>query len=271
MKDNFLARIVRQRRASIDPLTDFAALRRQAEAARTARQPHALRRALCRGLGIHIIGEFKRASPSAGMIRDDVAAAAAARTYARAGVSAISVLTEPHYFHGSLDDVREVRGAVDVPILRKDFIVHETQIDEAAIAGADAVLLIVAALAERELTALMREAQSLQLDALIEVHSADEMRRAGDVGAELIGVNNRDLASLDVSLDTSVQLAALAPAGAVLISESGIKTPDDVARLAACGYRAFLIGESLMRAADPGALISKFRAAAAEPVNVSTE
>jgi indole-3-glycerol phosphate synthase len=271
LKDNFLDRIVRQRRASIDQSADFAALRRQAEAATEKREPHALRAALSTESRIHVIGEFKRASPSAGVIRDDLDAAAAARTYAQAGVSAISVLTEPQYFHGSLDDVRDVRGTVDVPILRKDFIVHGSQIDEARLAGADAVLLIVAALTDDELAALLRKAESLRLDALVEVHSADEMRRAANSGAELIGVNNRDLSTLEVSLDTSVELAPLAPAGVVLISESGIKTPADVARLAACGYRGFLVGESLMRAVDPGALITKFRAAAAEPVNVGSQ
>jgi indole-3-glycerol phosphate synthase len=271
LKDNFLDRIVRQRRASIDHSADFAALCREAEAAAEKRPRHAFRTALRVAPGVHIIGEFKRASPSAGVIREDLDAAAAARTYAQAGVSAISVLTEPQYFRGSLDDVRDVRSTVDVPILRKDFIVHESQIDEACIAGADAVLLIVAALTDPELGALRRKAESLHLDALIEVHSAEEMRRAESVGAELIGVNNRNLSTLKVSLETSVQLASYAPASAVLISESGIKTPADVARLAACGYRGFLVGESLMRAADPGALITKFRAAAVEPVNVAAE
>jgi indole-3-glycerol phosphate synthase len=268
MSDNFLQRIVRQRRESIDFSADFAALRARAESAAGTRVPNRLRSAIS-GEGVHIIGEFKRASPSAGIIRDNVAAAPIAQTYARAGVAAISVLTEPNFFHGSLADIEEVRRASDLPILRKDFIVHESQIYEAALAGADAVLLIVAALPDAELTALLETADALALDVLVEVHTADEMQRAASAGAALIGVNNRDLGSLQVSLETSINLGRLAPSGAVLISESGIKTADDVARLSRAGYRGFLIGESLMRAADPAALIAKFRAAASEPVKLA--
>jgi indole-3-glycerol phosphate synthase len=185
-----------------------------------------------------------------------------AQTYARAGVAAISVLTEPRFFRGSLADIEQVRAAAELPILRKDFIVHSSQIYEAAIAGADAVLLIVAALSDTELTALLACAEVLGLDALVEVHTAEEMQSAATAGAALIGVNNRDLGSLEVSLDTSVRLAPRVPAGAILVSESGIHTADDVARLSAAGYRSFLIGESLMRSADPAGLIAKFQAAA---------
>jgi indole-3-glycerol phosphate synthase len=268
MSDNFLHQIVRQRRESIDMAADFGALRARAESAAANRIPHRLRSALS-SEGVQIIGEFKRASPSAGIIRDKVAPAPIAQAYAKAGAAAISVLTEPNFFHGSLADIEEVRRATDLPILRKDFIVHRSQIDEAAIAGADAVLLIVAALPAAELTALLNAADSLGLDALVEVHTADEMQRAADAGAALIGVNNRDLGSLQVSLETSLRLAGIAPSGAILISESGIKTADDIARLSRAGYRGFLIGESLMRAADPAALIAKFRAAASEPVKLA--
>jgi indole-3-glycerol phosphate synthase len=268
VSDNFLQRIVRQRRESIDLTADFEALRARAEAAAAGRASSRLRSALG-GEGVHVIGEFKRASPSAGTIRDDVAPAPIAQTYTRAGVAAISVLTEPNFFRGSLVDIEEVRRVTDLPILRKDFVVHESQISEAAIAGADAVLLIVAALTSAELAAFRESAESLGLDALVEVHTAEEMQRAADSGAALIGVNNRDLGSLQVSLDTSVHLARVAPANAILVSESGIKTPDDVTRLAAAGYRGFLIGESLMRAADPAALIAKFRAAAPEAMRLS--
>ena len=268
MSDNFLHQIVRQRRESIDLSADFAVLRARAESAAASRISHRLRSALSRE-GVHIIGEFKRASPSAGVIRNDVAPAPIAQTYAHAGVAAISVLTEPNFFCGSLADIEEVRRATDLPILRKDFIVHESQIHEAAIAGADAVLLIVAALPDAELTALFETADALGLDALVDVHSAGEMQRAADSGAVLIGVNNRDLGSLQVSLETSVRLGSVAPSGAILISESGIKTADDIARLSRAGYRGFLIGESLMRAADPAALIAKFRAVASEPVKLA--
>ena len=268
MSDNFLLQIVRQRRESIDLSQDFGALRDRAEAAAATKLAHRLLSALGTE-GVHIIGEFKRASPSAGVIRNDVAPAPVAQTYTRAGVSAISVLTEPNFFQGSLADVEEVRRVTSVPILRKDFTVHDSQIYEAAIAGADAVLLIVAALSDEELTAFLRTAESVGLDALVEVHSAEEMCRAADAGAALIGVNNRDLGSLLVSLDTSMALAQHAPTEAILISESGIKSPDDVARLCSAGYRGFLIGESLMRAADPAVLIAKFRAAPSESMNVA--
>lgn len=268
MSKNFLQRIVRQRRESLDPSADVPALRERAEAAVVGRVPHRLQSAL-HGEGLHVIGEFKRASPSAGMIRDDVAPAPIAQTYARAGVAAISVLTEPNFFRGSLADIEEVRRVTDLPVLRKDFIVHPSQIYEAALAGADAVLLIVAALDNAELSALLETTDALGLDALVEVHTVDEMRRASDSRAALIGVNNRDLGSLQVSLDTSVHLARVATGDAILVSESGIKTADDVARLAGAGYRGFLIGESLMRAADPAALIAKFRAAAPEAMKFS--
>ncbi|MEP6955762.1 MAG: indole-3-glycerol phosphate synthase TrpC, partial [Chthoniobacterales bacterium] len=180
-------------------------------------------------------------------------------SYERAGVSAISVLTESDFFHGSLDDLREVRRASGLPILRKDFTIDEAQIYEAALAGADAILLIVAALTDPELTSFRATAEALGLDALIEVHTADEMRRAVDLGAELLGVNNRDLFTLQVSVETSLCLAPLAPPGALLISESGLSSLDDFRRLAAVGYRGFLVGESLMRAADPAALLAEWR------------
>jgi indole-3-glycerol phosphate synthase len=268
VNDNFLQRIVRQRRESIDFSADLEALRLRAEAARAGCVGHRLQSALA-GEGVHVIGEFKRASPSAGLIRDDVAPAPIAQTYARAGVAAISVLTEPNYFRGSLADIEEVRRVTELPILRKDFIVHPSQIYEAALAGADAVLLIVAALNDSELSQLLMTTHRLGLDPLVEVHTAAEMERAVNCGAVLLGVNNRDLGSLQVSLDTSLQLARFAPADVILVSESGIKTADDVACLACAGYRGFLIGESLMRVADPAALIARFRHAAPGAMKLS--
>lgn len=199
-----------------------------------------------------IIAEIKRASPSKGVIREGVDPASLARDYQAGGAAAISVLTEADHFQGSLDDLCAVRAAVELPILRKDFIFEEYQLYEAAAAGADAILLIVAALDDEELKGLRRTAEDdLGLDALVEVHTAREMQRAIDSRATLIGVNNRNLHSLEVSLKTSIELAPLAPAKAFLVSESGIETSEDIHRLRLCGYRAFLIGESLMRAEDP--------------------
>jgi indole-3-glycerol phosphate synthase len=165
---------------------------------------------------------------------------------------AVSVLTEEDYFGGSLDDLRAVRKTVSVPILRKDFVFDEYQVYESAAAGADAVLLIVAALDDEPLVRLRRITEDeLGMDSVVEVHTAGEMTRAAACGAQAIGVNNRDLRTFTVSLETSVQLAPIAPTGSVLISESGIESADDIRRLRSVGYRAFLIGESLMRADDP--------------------
>ena len=180
--------------------------------------------------------------------------------YEAGGAAAISVLTEPEFFKGSLDDLRAARATTQLPILRKDFIVDEIQIVEAAAAGADAILLIVAALSDAELSRFRILAEEeLGLDALVEVHDPTEMRRAVECGATFIGVNNRNLRTFVTSLETSIELAALAPSGATLVSESGISSRADIQRLRQCGYRAFLIGESLMRAPDPGALLKSLR------------
>ncbi len=257
-KENFLAEILERRRAHVD--NAIAADPVEALRSRAGKARRRFSSALTNGGGIKVIGEFKRASPSLGVIRADADPTAIAAIYEQAGVSAISVLTEPDFFRGSLDDLRAVRAATDLPILRKDFVVAESQIDEAALAGADAVLLIVAALSDAELRRLRERAEDeLGLDALVEVHAADEMERAAACGASLIGVNNRDLRTFVTSLETSVTLSALAPAGATLISESGISRSDDIARLTSCGYRGFLIGESLMRAEDPAGLIRELR------------
>ncbi len=176
--------------------------------------------------------------------------------YERGGACAISILTEPQFFRGSLDDLRQARALTELPILRKDFIVDEFQIYEAAAAGADAVLLIVAALTDAELSRFRELAEGeLGLDALVEVHDAAEMERAAACGAKLIGVNNRDLRTFVTLLATSEALAPAAPAGSILVSESGISSRADIDRLRGCGYRGFLIGESLLRADDPAALL----------------
>lgn len=230
----------------------IALLRESAVAARRAAKPHALLSALNQGARLNIIAEFKRRSPSKGLIRAAAEPLDFAHDYERGGAAAISVLTEEDYFAGSLEDLRVIRESVTLPILRKDFIVDEYQVYESAAAGADALLLIVAALADDELRSLRELAEDqLRMDALVEVHTSEELQRAIATGAKLIGINNRDLRTFDVSLETSVRLASEAPTDAVLISESGLNTAHDLRRLAEHGFKGFLIGESLMRAPAP--------------------
>jgi indole-3-glycerol phosphate synthase len=221
---------------------------------------------LSRSGTVNIIAECKRRSPSRGVLRAAYDPVAIARGYERAGAAAISVLTEPGFFDGSLAHLESVRQAVALPLLRKDFIVDEYQLLEARAAGADAILLIVAALEDRQLGALSSAAAALDLAALVEVHSADECRRALAAGAAIIGVNNRNLRTLDVGLNASREVAALLPAGAIGISESGLKTPADLLAMKSLGYQAFLIGERFMIEPDPGAalagLIGSLKAAA---------
>ncbi|MEP6685506.1 MAG: indole-3-glycerol phosphate synthase TrpC [Verrucomicrobiota bacterium] len=262
-KGNFLEEILARRRKQVvqdRAICDPRVLQREAEHTREARSPHRLRRALQQNSGINIIGEFKRASPSLGFIRRDAQVSEIIALYEKAGVCAVSILTEPEFFHGSLEDLRQARSVTELPILRKDFIIDEYQIYEAAAADADAILLIVAALTDSHLLSLRALAEDeLELDTLMEVHTAEEMQRASDSGAKLIGVNNRDLRTFESALEISVELAALAPADATLVSESGISSRADIERLSRCGYRGFLIGESLMRAEDPAALVRSLR------------
>jgi indole-3-glycerol phosphate synthase len=197
-----------------------------------------------------LIAEVKKASPSAGVIAADFDPVAIARAYESAGASAISVLTDEQFFQGRLDYLINIRREVGIPVLRKDFIIHEAQIYEAAVAGADAILLIVAALDQDTLVRLLETAQTFQLDALVEVHDLAEMERALDTGARLIGVNNRNLKTFTVDLATTEKLAEEAPPDVILVSESGIKTPADAARVAAAGADALLVGETLMRSED---------------------
>lgn len=234
-------------------------IKKKRERRRGNPNPHAFFNAL-QADGINIIAEFKRRSPSKGLIRADANVVEIARAYEIGGAVAVSVLTEEDYFAGSLDDLRQVKSTVELPVLRKDFIVDEYQVYESAVAGADAILLIVAALDDELLVRLRRLAEDeLQMDALVEVHTSDEMKRATACGAKLIGVNNRDLRTFEVSLDTSLRLAREAPSEVLLISESGLNNAADLQRLYEAGYRGFLIGETLMRADDPAAALRSFR------------
>jgi indole-3-glycerol phosphate synthase len=234
------------------------------EAAAAAQPPaRGFGRALRRPDAVACIAEFKRRSPSAGWIREGAEPAEMARRYAGAGAAAISVLTDEPFFGGILDDLVAARAAAPVPVLRKDFIVDAYQIAEARAAGADAVLLIVGALADRDIAALLEAAAGAGLDALVEAHDAEEARRAVRAGAALIGINNRDLRTFTVDRDLALRLRAEVPPDRVVVAESGIRDAADVARLRAGGVDAMLVGEALMRAADPGAVLAALLAGGA--------
>ena len=217
-----------------------------------------------------IIAECKRRSPSRGVLRAAYDPVAIAQGYEAAGAAAISVLTEPTFFDGSLEHLRAVRNAVQVPLLRKDFVVSEYQLLEARSAGADAVLLIVAALEPGELARLHRRAGELGLDVLVEVHTLDELGVAVDGGARIIGVNNRNLRSLEVDVSVSDAVMARMPRGIVAVSESGLRNAEDVVRLRRRGYHAFLIGERFMTAEDPGAALKALLDESSTTLDVSS-
>jgi indole-3-glycerol phosphate synthase len=202
--------------------------------------------------GIAVIAELKKASPSKGLIRAEFDPALIAKQLEAGGAAVLSVLTDEKFFQGSLENLRLASAAVKIPCLRKDFIVDEFQVLEARANAADAILLIVAALTDAELRGLRDSARAMGLDVLCEVHDREELDRALALDCECVGVNSRDLKTFEVSLDRACELAALLPASAVRVAESGIHTVADMSRLRAAGYEAFLIGESLMRKADPG-------------------
>ncbi|MGD0224067.1 MAG: indole-3-glycerol phosphate synthase TrpC [Terriglobia bacterium] len=202
--------------------------------------------------GLRVIAELKRASPSRGLLRQNYRRPDIAWGYAREGASALSVLTEERYFLGSLQDLAVARQAVEIPVLRKDFILESYQIYESVAAGADALLLIVAALPEHDLRSLLDLCKQLRIAALVEVHTEAELDRAIEAGAQIIGVNNRNLKTLEVNLETSFKLRAKMPRGCIAVSESGIKTSADLLRIGEAGFNAVLIGERLMTQMDPG-------------------
>lgn len=225
--------------------------------------PHLLLRALEQSARLNIIAEFKRRSPSAGTFRNDLSATDAATCYERGGACAISVLTDEQYFGGSILDLKAVRANTSLPLLRKDFIIDEIQIYEAAAAGADAVLLIAAALDDTALAKLRATAEDeLGLDTVVEVHTSEELRRAVEADARIVGVNNRDLRTFRTSLETSERLIAEAPRDRIMISESGLQNPKSLRHLQGLGFHGFLIGEALMRASDPETALRELIAAA---------
>jgi indole-3-glycerol phosphate synthase len=250
---DFLETIIAQKRRRLEAakaVVPEADLQRQAR--HHSRRRRALTTAINQNAGLSVIAEYKRASPSKGLIRSDVDPASMARSYEAGGAVAVSVLTEEDHFQGSLEDLRTIREAVSLPVLRKDFIFDRYQVYETAAAGAAALLLIVAALSDDALADLRTLAEEeLGLDALVEVHSITEMDRARAAGATLIGVNNRNLRTFVVSLETSKALAERSWPGVTLISESGLRAHADLRLLDELGYRGFLVGESLMRASQP--------------------
>ncbi|HZS48699.1 MAG TPA: indole-3-glycerol phosphate synthase TrpC [Blastocatellia bacterium] len=249
---DILLEILRSKMERVSQAMQRASLQQVQTAAAKRIQTRSFAEAL-RANEVNIIAEIKKASPSKGVIRADFDPVAIAREYAENGAAAISVLTEQDYFQGSLEYLKAIRASLPMmPLLRKDFIFDPYQVYESAAAGADALLLIVAMLNDQTLGDLLKLTNEIGIDALVEVHDEDEMQRAIADGAKIIGVNNRNLKTFVTTLETSIRLSSLAPKNALLISESGIETPDDIEKLRNVGYHAFLVGESLMRAKSPG-------------------
>jgi indole-3-glycerol phosphate synthase len=254
---NKLQEIIAHKRTEVEKLLPKQELLRLAALERN--DFRSMEATLCAGENyLGVIAEVKKASPSVGVITEDFDPVAQAIAYDLAGASAISVLTDEKYFQGHLSYLTKIRAAVQCPVLRKDFIIHEVQIYEAVVAGADAILLIVAALPQEELVRLLDIAHKLQLDVLVEVHDQEELDRALATDARIIGINNRNLKSFVVDLATTEALCEEVPEDIILVSESGIKTIEDARKVWESGANAILVGESLMRAADPGALLRKF-------------
>jgi indole-3-glycerol phosphate synthase len=251
-----LSQILAAKRQELELLRPHKrSLRDRAEHAEAAR-PFAS--ALRAGSAVALIAEFKRRSPSAGWIRQEALIAETVKAYSECGARAISVLTDEKFFGGSLSDLATARANSNVALLRKDFVLEEVQLFEARAAGADAVLLIVRALDDAELRDLLTSARGIGLDVLVETHNEKEVASALTAGADVIGVNNRDLASFDVDLDLTARLLAQVPPDVVVVAESGIRSEDDVAKLGNAGVSAVLVGETLMRAADVCGSVKNF-------------
>lgn len=253
---NILDTIMAERRADAEaagkrlPLSELRKLA-------VGRQHHSLVDSLIRGKGMRVIAEIKKASPSAGLLRRDYAPAVIARAYEAAGAAGISVLTEPRHFLGRDEHLREVREAVEIPVLRKDFVGDVYQVYETAALGADVILLIVATLDARLLTTLYEEAIACRLDVLVESHTAAELKRALALKKAIIGVNSRNLKTLKTDLAVARELGGMIPKNRLAIAESGIRTRADLESLQQHGYRGFLIGETLMAAKDPAAMLKE--------------
>jgi indole-3-glycerol phosphate synthase len=259
---NILHRIVEARLASIahrKRVVPEVALKIAVE--KKVAPPRDFAGALSRTGGINIISELKKASPSRGVIRQEYAPAALAASLEQAGAAALSVLTEEDFFSGSLADLKEASRVTRIPILRKDFIVDPWQVWETRAAGADSFLLIAAILDDSSLRELLDLGRSLKMEALVEVHSPEELKRALAAGARIVGVNNRDLRDFQVHVETSLELAEAIPDDRIAVSESGLRSHNDLVRLQLAGFDAFLIGEQVMQSADPGAALRELREA----------
>ncbi len=254
----FLEEITARRKLQLAREKAEIPLREVRRAVETAPPAGGFAAALKRGCPA-VIAEVKKASPSKGLICPDFHPAETARVYQDAGADAVSVLTEETYFHGSREVLRQVRAAVGLPVLRKDFIFDPYQIYDARALGADAVLLIAALLPAKELRSLRELAESLGLDCLMEAHNREELEAVLSAGGTLVGINNRDLTTFQVDLGTTQRLAKLVPPGCVLVSESGFARSEDVAQAKRAGARAVLVGETLMRSTDPAAALRKLR------------
>jgi indole-3-glycerol phosphate synthase len=254
---DILARIVEYKRGQLEQSRGYREiLERTAE---LARGDHRDFKAALQANPPAIISEIKKASPSKGLLSADFDPVVIAGAYETGGAAALSVLTDPKFFQGSLQDLEKAREAVRVPVLRKDFTLDEHHVYEAGSIGADAILLIAAILSVDEMRRFRELAESLGMAALVEVHNEDELRMAVDSGASIIGVNNRDLHTFEVRLETSLRLVEKMPAGAVLVSESGIHSNADVRQLMDAGYQAFLVGEHLMKSGDPASALRALR------------
>jgi indole-3-glycerol phosphate synthase len=260
---DILARIVEVKRAEVAAgraRRDLAAVRREAEARRDPRDFVAALRRRIAGGDAAVIAEVKKASPSKGVLREDFRPAEIAASYERHGAAALSVLTDVSFFQGSADALEQARGACALPVLRKDFVVDPWQVYESRAMGADAILLIVAVLDDDSLIDLESLASALGMAVLVEVHDADELDRALHLKTPLVGINNRNLRTFDVSLETTLGLLDRIPPDRLVVTESGVATPADVRRLRSAGVQAFLVGEAFMRADDPGAALARLLA-----------
>lgn len=259
--ETILDRIVAQKRIEVEAARKRVPAEELSERLALAPPVRDFAAALVRGPGIGVIAEVKKASPSAGVLREDFDPVAIARAYQTGGASALSVLTDEPFFQGKLAYLTAIRQAVDLPLLRKDFIIDVYQVLEARIAGADAVLLIAEILDDKQLPILIAAIHSARMQALVEVYEPSNLTRVLETDAVLIGVNNRDLRTFEADLEHTIRLAPRVPPDRVLVSESGIRTADDIARLQKVGVRAVLIGETFMRSGDVGAKLRELRGA----------
>jgi indole-3-glycerol phosphate synthase len=249
---NRIVAVKREEIAALRAAVDMATLRRQAEGRKDQRGFEAALRARIAAGRPAVIAEVKKASPSKGVIREHFDAEAIARSYARHGATCLSVLTDERFFHGLGAYLEQARAACDLPVLRKDFIVDEIQVAQSRAIGADCILLIVACLEDAQMAELEACAHELGMDVLVEVHDAAELERALKLRTRLLGINNRDLHTFEVSLQTTLDLLPRVPADRLLVTESGIVDAEDVQRMRHAGVHAFLVGEAFMRAGDPG-------------------